>query len=151
MREQFPAKIKKDEKGNHYLDFKRKTDVKYFLSKFKEGKNMIVSIEEKGERRSLRQNNALHLYFQFLADKLNESGLDMRKVLKNDIDMPWTLENVKNFLWRPIQKSLTKKTSTTKLKTNEVDKIFDVLNRHLGQRFGVHVPFPSEEDILMNY
>lgn len=147
MKQEFFAQISPDGKT---IDFQYKNEVKFFLNELK-GQEVIVSIEKKTERRTPRQNNALHLFFQLLADALNEAGLDMRKVIKQDIDIEWTLESVKDYLWRPIQKVLLKKTSTTKLnKKEDIDKIYDTLNRHLSEKFGVSVPFPSEEQIILN-
>lgn len=98
--------------------------------------------------RTLKQNSALHLYYTHLAETLNGAGLDMRLVLKPEIDIPWTPETVKEHLWRPIQKGFLGIESTTDLTTKNIDMVYDVLNRHLGQKFGVSVPFPSEEEIL---
>jgi hypothetical protein len=100
------------------------------------------------EQRTLQQNKALHLYFTQLAEELNDAGLDMRKTLKPEVDIPWTPENVKNHLWRPIQEAQLGKESTTKLSKKDVDKVYETLNRHLGEKLGVHVPFPSDEELL---
>lgn len=97
--------------------------------------------------RTQQQNRALHLYFTMLAEALNDSGLDMRKVLKPGVEIPWTGRSVKEFLWRPVQTAQLGKDSTTELTTGEIDLIFDTLNRHLA-KFGVHVPFPSIEEIM---
>lgn len=97
--------------------------------------------EEK--KRTIQQNRALHLWFTLLADELNNSGLDMKIVLKPEADIPWTLENVKNHIWRPVQEAMIGKQSTTELSTTEIDKILDVITRHLGEKFGVQVDFPS--------
>ncbi len=102
-------------------------------------------MQDKYPQRTLRQNNALHLYCQLLADALNEAGYDMRKTLKADIDIPWTAENAKQYLFRPIMKAQLNKNSTTELTTTEVSAVFDTLNRHLGERLGVHVPFPHHQ------
>lgn len=95
--------------------------------------------------RSAQQNNALHKYCGMVADELNERGLDMRKVLKPEVEIPWTTTSAKEFLWRPIQEIMTGEKSTTKPSTIEYPKIYDTLNRHLGQKFGVSVPWPSKE------
>lgn len=92
-----------------------------------------------------QQRKALHLYFDILAEALNNAGLDMRKTLKPGVDIPWTRENVKNHLWRPIQIAMTEKKSTTALDRVEPSLIYEVLNKHLAEKFGVSVPFPSEE------
>lgn len=92
-----------------------------------------------------QQRKALHLYCELLAQALNDAGLDMKKTLKPEIDIPWTKESVKNHLWRPIQQALTEKRSTTQLDRVEPSQIYEVLNKHLAEKFGISVPFPSEE------
>jgi hypothetical protein len=99
------------------------------------------------DQRTLKQNSSLHLFFGLLADELNAAGLDMRTVLKPSVDIPWTSETVKNQLFKPIQKALLEKESTTELTTIEVNKVYEVLMRHLSEKFGVFVEFPSIEDL----
>lgn len=103
---------------------------------------------KKYPQRTLTQNAALHLYFTLIATTLNDLGLDMRKVLKPGVDIPWSSTTVKNYLWRPIQKAQLGKTSTTELSTVDIDKVFDTLNRHLGEKFGVHEDWPSIETLM---
>ena len=103
--------------------------------------------EEK--QRTLTQNRALHLHFQMIADTLNESGMDMRAVLKPEVDIPWNKDSVKTFLWKPIMKLQLGKKSTTEMTSGDIDKVFDTLNRHLSQ-FGISEPFPSIETIMLN-
>ena len=99
--------------------------------------------------RTGQQNRALHVLFRLVAETLNEHGLDMRKALKPEIDIPWTDKAVKEFLWRPVQKAQLNKQSTTELTTVEIDQVFDTLNKYFGERFGLHVPFPSIDGILL--
>ena len=110
---------------------------------------MVSESEAKQERqRTLQQNKAIHVLFDLLAEELNTAGLDMRKTLKASIDIPWNRETVKEYLWRPIQKAQLRKKSTTELTTKDIDKVFETLNRHLGERFSIHVEFPSIEDVM---
>jgi hypothetical protein len=102
--------------------------------------------EEK--QRTDSQNKALHLFFTQLAEELNSAGLDMRKTLKPEVDIPWSGRTIKEYLWRPIMVAQTGKESTTELTTKEIDKVFDTINRHLGEKFGIHVSFPSNEEII---
>ena len=95
--------------------------------------------------RTLLQNNSLHKYLTMLAEELQEAGLDMKQILKPHIEIPPTPELLKDHLWRPIQISMFGKQSTTELTTIEVNKIYEVLNRHLGEKFGVHVPWPAKD------
>lgn len=99
------------------------------------------------EKRTSLQNRALHLYFTQLAKTLNDAGLDMKKVLKPEIDIPWNGETIKEYIWRPVQKAQLNKASTTELTTKEIDEVFDTINRHLA-KFGVHKAFPSIEAIM---
>ena len=104
-----------------------------------------VVIEVKTGVRTTRQNSAMHKYFQLLADAFNDAGLDMKKVIKPEVDIPWTPATVKEYLWRPIQKAVTKKDSSTKLDISEVSEVFETLHRHLASKFGILVMFPSED------
>lgn len=102
-------------------------------------------------KRTNQQNKALHVLFQLLADELNNAGLDMRKTLKPGIEIPWARNGIKEYLWRPIQEAQLGKKSTTELTTIEVDQVFDTLIRHLGEKLGLHVAFPSVEELVLRY
>lgn len=104
---------------------------------------------KKPKQRTITQNKSLHLYFTQLAEVLNDAGLDMRVILKPEVEIPWTSENVKNHLWRPIQRAYLQKESTTELTTQDIDKIYDIFNRHIS-KFGVFVEFPSIETLENN-
>lgn len=95
--------------------------------------------------RTSQQNRSLHLYFTLLAEALNDAGYDMKKTIRQDIDISWTAISIKEYLWRPIQDMMFKQKSTTRLKTKDIDKIYDILNKTIGERTGVYVPFPSIE------
>ena len=105
-------------------------------------------MELKQAQRTIQQNKSLHLFFRLLAEELNNSGLDMRKTLKPEIAIPWSPNTIKEYLWRPIQMAQLQKISTTQLTTDEITTIYDTLNRHLGEKFGVFVPFPSIEQLM---
>ena len=92
--------------------------------------------------RTIRQNSALHKYYSLLASALNEAGLDMRKVLKPEIELTWSLVSVKEYLWRPVQEIVLDKKSTTKLEREDLDKVYRLIDRKMLEK-GVDVPFPS--------
>ena len=105
-----------------------------------------VAIKRKASERTMKQNASLHLFLTRLAKVLNDAGYDMRRTLKHDAEIPWTPENAKEFLWRPIQKALTLKRSTTEITTVEPTAIHETLCRHLGQELGVECPpWPSKK------
>ena len=95
-------------------------------------------------QRTDQQNRALWLYFTWVADTLNNAGLDLRAVLKPEVEIPWSKQLVHDHLWVPIQKLMLGKESTTELEKGEIDKVFETFNRHLA-RHGVSLEFPSEE------
>ena len=98
-----------------------------------------------GRQRTLTQNRALHMFCQNLADTLNDAGLDQKKVLKQEVDIPWTMEAVKEGLWKPIQEAVTGLKSTTKPETSQYSSIYELLNRHLTMKLGIHEPWPVKD------
>ena len=106
-------------------------------------KHITISIEKR--QRTLTQNAAIHKYFSMLADELNSEAKDVRCILKEGFELPWTDVLVKEMIWKPVQKAVVSSESTAKLKTNEVSGIFDVINRKMIEH-DVFVPFPHKED-----
>lgn len=107
--------------------------------------------KEQGKKgtRSLAQNNALWLYLSMLSQELNDAGLDMKQVVKVDIE--WNKDNAMEYLWRPIQKSLFQETSTRKLNKSQVSEVYEHLNRLTAQKWGISIPFPSDDNKLDSY
>ena len=97
-------------------------------------------------QRTDQQNKALHKYFSLLAEALNDAGYDMQHVLtQKQVSIPWSGDRVKDLLWREIQRAMLNKESTTELNRSEVSQVYEVLDRHISEKFGVHVEFPSED------
>lgn len=111
---------------------------------------MTENLELKTKQRTQQQNKALHKYFECLAETLNDAGLDMKVVLKPSVAISWTKDTVKDYLWRPIQEAYIQEHSTTKLTTKDINKMYDFLTRHLGEKFGVFVEFPSSDILNFN-
>lgn len=82
-----------------------------------------------------------------LAEALNDAGLDVQHTLRHDISVPWSGTAVKELIWRPVMLAMTGKSSTTEMDATEPSQVCDVLNRHLGEKFGIYVPWPSEESL----
>ena len=157
------AETKKEEltKGFHHIDLNGMSAIQltHFLTPFLElaGFKWVI-IDEDGEKtlkiyqdekqRTLTQNSALHKYFELVATKLNDAGLDIPTLLAQYpiIDIPWSKKTVKEILWRKSQIEELGKVSTTKLSTKDVDKVYDTLNRYLAQA-GIHEPWPSLEEL----
>ena len=112
------------------------------LKKMEDGVAYVVDIKN-FDMRTLKQNSAMHKYFTLIAEALNNSGLTITKTLKADVT--WSPLAVKENLWRPLQEIALKKKSTTELNKEDIDKVYDLMNLALGQKFGIHVPFPTIE------
>jgi DNA-directed RNA polymerase subunit F len=112
----------------------------------------VHDIKPSKSLRTLNQNNALHLLFKQLAEEMVEKGIDMKQVLKDGFDFPATPYNIKEFMWKPTQRLLFGKKSTTQLdKTEEINKVYDVVNKLLIERTNGEIclpPFPSLETLI---
>ena len=112
------------------------------VNKLKDG---IYTVDMKNmDMRTVLQNAALHKWFSMVSEALNDRGLSKVKVLK--VDVMWSPGGVKEDLWKPIQKAVLDKKSTTKLNKDEIDSVYDTLNSALAMRFGISLPFPSREE-----
>lgn len=108
-----------------------------------------IKIVRRAKQRTDQQRKAIEVYCRDLATSLNDAGLDQRAVLsemREGVEIPWGQESVKDTLWRRIQVAILGKESTTKLSTDEVSRVYDVLNRWTGQTFGVSVQFPEKKE-----
>jgi hypothetical protein len=99
--------------------------------------------------RSTRQNSALHLLFKWISESLNDLGQEFcyTGVKGFEISTPYTPEIVKNFFWRPIQVTLFDIESTTKINTEQINKIMGIINKFFAEK-GVVILFPSYDSLL---
>ena len=116
-----------------------------------------VELKKVNRTRSLQQNKALHLYFTFIADQLNDKNIEYEwkgiKGMQMSCDYNTTI--VKDFLWRPIQQQLFNKDSTTTITTQEINEVIDILSKAFAH-IGITILFPSYEswatsEILKKY
>jgi hypothetical protein len=100
--------------------------------------------EIKNKKRTLTQNSALHLYFNFIADELNELGqeFEYNGITGKQLSMRYTGHIIKEMFWKPIQLALFDIDSTTKLNTKQMNDIIDIFTKFFGDK-GVVIPFPS--------
>jgi hypothetical protein len=133
----------KEENGE--LVFSNKRELSNFLSENK-GKTFSVTLKRERGIRTDNQNRSLHLYFTHVAQELNAGGYTVQLAVKERMDLDFTPEIVKELIWRPAQKAIIKKVSTTTLdKVSDINEVYETVNRHLAEKFGIHVPWPSEQ------
>ena len=101
--------------------------------------------------RTLRQNNSLHLLFKQISDECMEKGIDMRQIVKDEVPIQCTPENIK-WLWKLLQEALFGKKSTTELKkSGEIEIVYDNFNAIITERTKGEIslpPFPSIDNLL---
>jgi hypothetical protein len=116
----------------------------------------IEAVKVNGKRTN-QQSKSIHLFCAQLADELTEKHIDKRSFFKESFYTNWTPISVKEDIWRPVQKALFHKDSTTKLnKQNEIDLIWETINKILIEKYKGNVTtpdFPNEarlQDELFN-
>jgi hypothetical protein len=100
------------------------------------------------KQRTTQQNKSLHKWYELVSEELNNAGYSVMKTLRHDVEIDWNATLFKELMWRPIQKAVTKKGSTAELSSGELQIVWETINRHLGQKLGIHTPFPSLEVML---
>ena len=117
----------------------------YDISELPTDGSYEIVINKIANQRTYLQNNAIHKYLTMLTDEFNDSGLTVQQVLAQAVEREWTMLGGKEQIWRPIQKALFDTESTTKLDRKQVSEVYNVIDRHTGEKFGLHVPFPNKE------
>jgi len=93
-----------------------------------------------------KQQNAMWLYLTRLAKAMNDAGLDMRTAIRMPI-MP-TKDNCKHEMWDRVQAALYPEVKSSRhLSKRQVNDVYMNLDRGTGELFGIHVEFPSEEEM----
>lgn len=111
----------------------------------------IVEQKEIKPTRTNRQNNALHLYYEWVGKKLNDAGFyyGYTNIFTGEIiEIPWNKDLVKDYIWRPLQDTMFEIESTTKLKTYMINELLMVINNWLSEK-GIQVNFPNRIDYLI--
>jgi len=96
-------------------------------------------------KRTNAQNAAIHLYMTKWANSLNNTGYTFTNAL--GLEIPFTMELIKESIWKPTQKELFGIKSTTKLTTEMINKMIDVFSLNFGEK-GIYVEFPSWQSFL---
>jgi hypothetical protein len=102
------------------------------------------------EKRTLSQNDALHLWLEKISKQLIEQGHTFQGVMEQmrSYEVKPTMLVLKEGVWKPVQKKMFGITSTKELLKSEkqIDDIVDVLCGIFGKMGVVCPPFPSQEN-----
>ena len=116
---------------------------------FLKEKGSTVELKEVKDTRTTRQNSALHLYLDWLSEEFNGLGITYNHPIL-DVELPYTMEIVKEQIWKPIQLSLFGTNTTTKLNTEQMNEVIDVISKFLGER-GVYLEFPNIDTLINSF
>ena len=131
--------------GHQWLvDHKDKLDffIAFITAELQSGSHHLYAIKPAG--RSEKQNNAMHLWFRQIAEKLNDGGYHATHPFNDEVEVPFTEVLVKEMLYKPVIKAMYDKKSTAGLSGRELSEAAEVLVRWLAEHKGFLVPFPSE-------
>ena len=98
------------------------------------------------QKRTSAQNNALHLFCMNIAAELNGIGHPYKTISVLDgrvIEVNWTTDLVKTFIWKPVQRAVLGEESSKRIKTTDIDLIATPICKLLAEHFGIGVSFPS--------
>jgi hypothetical protein len=112
------------------------------------GNNVVYEAEIRDiKTRTPKQHSSLFLYCTFVAEALNDSGQYMNVYFDPEVwvgmDILWTKDLVKRYIWNEIQLAISGKESSTRLKTTEVQEIYLNISQDLSLNRGVNVPWPN--------
>lgn len=96
--------------------------------------------------RTIKQNSSLHLYCSQMAEELNNGGIDFKKyleVVERRLDVPWTMQLFKDYVWRPVMESQHDIESTTEMDTGNPSDVHRIVDKFMAEKFGVSRPWPD--------
>jgi hypothetical protein len=100
--------------------------------------------------RSSAVNRSLHKLFTDVSNEMLAQGIERRTVI-DDLEgytCPIDASFIKE-VWRAIQFTQTGKYSTTEMTSAEIQKVYDTFNIFLGETYGIHLPWPSMENMML--
>ena len=147
------------------LDRIQESDRRYVMAHVRDHIDRFMPREDAPvKQRTTTQNSAMHVYFQLVADALNEGGHDMIRVvmlrrmgqmteeerlwlseLMLGIEIPWDSDMVKREIWCKIMTAQTDKTRTRDMDTSEVDQVYQVMAKYLASKWAIDIPWPSNQ------
>lgn len=99
--------------------------------------------------RTPRQNDALHAFLGSIASRCNDAGYWLKitsPVLKGEVEIQWTKENVKERMWRPVQDALYPEAKSSKnLSTVELSAVAERLSGYLWDNHKIWAQMGKEK------
>lgn len=122
---------------------------------YAEFKNLSLDIKVQGKKRSDPQRKALEVYCAEMASKLNEGGYDYSHWVEyakdKGLEVPWSQELFKDVFRKyaaamyPDIVGKNGKATTSRLKRDELTKVYDLVNLRMSTIFGVGMVWPCKD------
>lgn len=101
------------------------------LNKLEDG--VIYQVEvKKFDDRTIQQNKLIHQFCLNISNEAKKQNMKLDKLIKHDT--PLSMLAVKELIFKSVVMSLYGKDSTTKLKKDELNLVFDTIIRALGTK-----------------
>lgn len=84
------------------------------------------------DMRTLQQNKLIHVFCNNVASALNNQGKYITDVIQYETQ--WSMQKVKDLIYRPVMEKIYDKKSTTKLNRDELNDIFDTVIKALASK-----------------
>jgi len=89
-------------------------------------------MSDEDRQRTKLQNSCLHKWCDDVAMAMDSAGLDMRKVLKPEVEIPWTKESVKKYIFNTIAEVMFDVDSSADLTTAQMQQVTETIVRHMA-------------------
>lgn len=110
--------------------------------------DLLVAALKREEKRTSKGNRALHLFFDQMAEQLNNIGMDCTIEIQGMVFIStYTGIIFKEQIWRPIMKALYGIDSTTEITHRQIDGVLEVLAASFAHT-GIEVHFPNKFDLI---
>ena len=104
-----------------------------------------VEVKKTASKRTLKQNNALHLWFEYIADSFNNVGQTMN-INGMEIAPWWTKDLIKELSFKPVMKQLVGKDHTSDCEVDELCECIDIM-AEAYRSIGHDVAVPSRAQL----
>ena len=95
---------------------------------------------------NIKEAEALKIKYKTQLDNVKNNR--EYEALSKEIEHPWSAGLVKELIWRPVQLSFLREESTKKLSSKNINEIYDIINRYLGEKFGIYIEFPNINNLI---
>lgn len=126
------------------LKIHRRNELKTDLFNLFRKMDVIITIEKKSKKRSVLQNNYLHLLFTIFTECLNEYGNEYQMIeIKDMLKLKFLTVDVFN---NETGESVGKRVKhTSELTTTELNEFIECIIRYGSEMFGFNLPYPNEQ------